>query len=109
MFARPLDLDELMFCRHHHITIYLGTRILFVAEIEQQVAVDDANAYSRYRRAYRMSRQQATLHQQRTGAMQGDISTSDRGRACATIGLQHITIKRDRAWTERLHVNGGTE
>ena len=44
-FGGSLDLDERVLAGHHHVEIALRRSILFVAEVEQRYALDDADAH----------------------------------------------------------------
>src|SRR5207249_7728329 len=97
-----LHLDEPPVAGHDDVEIDVGARVLDVVEIEQRLAVDDADRHGGDRTRERLREAEAVER-----AARRDVGAADRGAASATVRLQHVAVEVDRALAERLEVDDG--
>ena len=101
-FGRALHLDEPAVAGLDDVHVDVGARVLVVGEIEQRLAVDDADAGGgdvvgeRNRRGCsRRSRIFSSASASATNA------AGDRRGARAAVGLDHVAVDPDRPFAER--------
>src|SRR5438067_7225326 len=97
-----LHLDESPVTRHDDVEVDVGARVLDVVEVEQRLAVDDANRDGGDRARERLRETEAVER-----APRRDVGAADRGAASAAVRLQHVAVEVDRALAQRLEVDDG--
>ena len=92
-----LDLDQAALAGDDDVGVDLGTGVLGVVEIAEQLAADDAARDRRDRPGERVALEIARLEQAVEGEPEGDVSAGDRGAAGAAVGLKDVAVDVDRA------------
>ncbi len=108
-FGGGLGLDQTAGGNHDHVHVDGGAGVLLVGEIEQDVAVDDADRGRGDHLQQGRGLEGASGHQLIEGKREGDRGAGDGGGAGAAVGLQHIAVDDDGALAEGLHVDDGAE
>src|SRR5439155_1611297 len=107
LLGRALHLHELAAARHDDVHIHLGTRVLGVAEVEQRLALDDADAD-----------RGDVVADRRRGLLPGDLrdrvghrdeAAGDGGGARAAVRLDHVAVHPHRALAELRAVDDGAQ
>ena len=98
--GRRLHLDEPAVAGHHDVHVDVGGRVLGVVEVEQRLAVDDADRDGRDRAGERLREAEAVER-----ALRRDVRAADRRAARAAVGLEHVAVEPDRPLAERLEVD----
>ena len=85
------------------MTTFMSTsarRVLRVVEVEQRLAVDDADRDRGDRARERLREPEAVER-----ALRRDVRAADRGAARAAVGLEDVAVEPDRPLAERLEVD----
>ena len=91
---------------HDHVHVDLGAAVLDVRQVEQRLAVDDADRHRGDRVAQRHPRQRAARRPAAgRRAVQRHVAAADRRAAGAAVGLDHVAVDPDRALAERGEVD----
>ena len=110
VFGGGLGFDEAAVGEHDDVHVDVGAGVFFVAEVEEDVAVDDADA--RWRRPSGCSGEvlsvpaATSLLSARARATAG---AGDGGGAGASVGLEDVAVEDDGALAEGLHVDDRAE
>ena len=108
-FGGGLGLDQASVGEHDDVHVDGGAGVFFVAEIEEDVAVDDADAgggdHLPERRGFEGARGDKLV--EREG--EGDAGSGDGGGAGAAVGLEDVAVEDDGALAESFHVDDGAE
>ena len=100
--GRRLDVDERAVARHHDVQVDVRRRVLGVVEVEQRLAVDDADGDRGDGAGQRLREPEAVER-----PMGGHPDAADRCAARAAVGLQDVAVEPERPLAERLEVGGG--
>ena len=100
LLGRRLHLDEPAVAGHDDVHVDVGARVLRVVEVEQRLAVDDADRHGGDRARQRLREAEAVER-----PLRGDVRAGDRGAARAAVGLEHVAVEADRPLAERLEVD----
>src|SRR2546422_7801959 len=107
LLGRALHLHELAAAGHDDVHVHLGTRVLGVAEVEQRLALDDADAdrgdVVADRRRWLLPRDL----RDRVGHR--DEAAGDRRGARAAVRLDHVAVHPHRALAELGAVDDGAQ
>ena len=103
-FRGALHLDEAPVARLHDVHVHFGARVVLVGQVEQRLAVDDADADGGDRVGQRNRADDVARAQRLERERQRDERAGDRRRARAAVGLDHVAVDPDRALTERRQV-----
>jgi hypothetical protein len=99
-----LGFDEAAVGEHDDVHVDGGAGVLFVAEVEEDVAVDDADAGGGDHLFERGCFQGSGCDQFSEGEGQGDAGSGDGSGAGASVGLEDVAVEDDGALAEGLHV-----
>ena len=109
MFRCGLKFDKAKRIGHNDVGVDFGARIFLVAKVEDRLAVEDADTNRGYGSNERSLRQHLVLQHLPDGESQRNVRASDRGDARAAIRLQYIAVDDDRAFAEKLEVDGSAQ
>ena len=110
MLGGALHLDQRAVLGADNVHVDVGLAVLDVGKIEHDLAVDHADGHGRDRRPEAARIGELALGDQlvdREG--ERDPRAGDRRHARAAIGLQHVTVDRDRALADAGEVHGGAQ
>ena len=105
LLGSGLEFDKFAGTGHDDVHVDLGGGILFVAEIQQAFAIQDADAGGGDIFANGVGAENAAFDESADGEAEGDEGAGDGGGARAAIGLQDVAIEDDGAFTERPEVD----
>ena len=108
-FGGGLGFDEAAVGEHDDVHVDGGAGVFFVAEVEEDVAVDDADAGGGDHLAQGRGFQRAGGDEFAEGEGEGDAGSGDGGGAGASVGLEDVAVEDDGALAEGLHVDDGAE
>src|SRR5690348_2572576 len=94
-----LHLDQPFAAGHDDVQVDLGTRVLHVVEVEQQLAAHDSERH-RCDRVRKHAREASLAERARSG----DVRSRDRRAARAAVGLEHVAVEPERPLAQRLEV-----
>ncbi len=108
-FGGGLSFDEAAIGEHDDIHVDGGAGVFFVAEVEEDVSINDADAgggdHLLEGRGFEGSGGDELI--EREG--EGDTGSGDGGGAGSTVGLEDIAVEDDGAFAEGLHIDDGAE
>jgi hypothetical protein len=104
-----LGFDEATVGQHDDVHIDGCARVFFVGEVEQDVAVDDADRGGRDHLLERGCFEGVGFNQFAEGKRQGDAGSGDCGGAGSSIGLKNVAVEDNGALAESLHVDDAAE
>src|SRR5689334_8518478 len=104
-----LDLDEVPGPGADHVHVGLRRRVLFVAEVEPRLPVDDPDRDGGDRGNQRAALQLAALAEPVDRVRERHVSAGDRGGPRAAVRLQDVAVDDDRVLAERLVVDAGAQ
>src|SRR4051812_16267782 len=99
LLGRRLHLDEPAVARHDHVHVDLRARILRVVEVEERLAVDDADRDGGDGVAQGLREAEAVECEPRR-----HVGAADRGAAGAAVGLEDVAVEPQGPLPERLEV-----
>lgn len=108
-FCGCLGLDETARSEHDDVHVHGGSRVLLIGEIEEKVAVDDADRGGGDHLAQGGGFEGASGDQLVERDGEGDGGAGDGGGASAAISLQNVAVKDDRALAESFHIDDGAK
>src|SRR5699024_5071637 len=108
-FGGALDLDELAFSGEDDVHVGVGDRIFQVVEVQPWLALDDTDADGGQRAGERVVLELTAFAEEFHRVHEGHVGAGDRGGACATVGLENITVQGDGVFTHRLEVDDGAQ
>jgi hypothetical protein len=100
-----LGLDEAAVGEHDDVHVDGGAGVFFVGEVEQDVAVDDADRGGGDHLFERGCFEGAGFDELAESEGEGDAGSRDGGGAGATVGLEDVAVEDDGALAENLHVD----
>ena len=104
-----LGLDEAAVGEHDDVHVYRCAGVFFVGEVEEDVAVDDADAGGGNHLAEGRGLEGSGGHEfpQREG--EGDAGSGDGCGAGSAVGLDDVAVEDDGALAEGLHIDDAAE
>jgi hypothetical protein len=108
-FGGGLGLYEAAVSEHDDVHVDGGAGVLFVAEVEEDVAVDDADGGGGDHLGEGRGLEGAGVDELVEGDGEGDRSSGDGGGSGAAVGMEDVAVQDDGAFTECLHVDDGAE
>ncbi len=109
LFGGGLGLDEASVGEHDYVHVDGGAGVLFVAEVEEDRAVDDAYGGGGDHLAEGRGLEGSGGDEFAEGEGEGDRGSGDGGGAGASVGLEDVAVEDDGALAEGLHVDDGAE
>src|SRR5579859_1971320 len=103
-----LQLDEFALGIHHQVQVHRSCGVFGVTQIEQGLPIHDADADRGNSMEERIDKEFAFLRQLFNRKAKGHVSSGNGRRACAAVGLQHITVDPDGARTQFVEVEAGS-
>ena len=100
--GRALQLDVQAAAGLHDVHVHVGLRVLGVGQVEQRLAVHDADAGRGHEVGDRHRAQHVPLAQLLQREHQRDEGAGDRRRARAAVGLDDVAVERDGPLAELL-------
>ena len=100
VFGSRLHFHELMSGGHDEVHIYVGARILFVAEVKQYFSIHNSHAHSGHKIFERNRRESSCVHQFFQRQTQRDECAGDGRGARASVSLDDVAVDPDRALAE---------
>src|SRR2546423_5627324 len=97
---RRLHLDEVTFAGDDDVHVHLGARVLGVVEVEERLALDDADRDRGHGGGKGAAQAEAVER-----PVRGDVRAGDRGAARAAVGLEDVAVDPERALAERLEID----
>src|SRR5256885_9552968 len=97
MLRGGLEFDHLAASSHYKIYSHDRPGVLFVAEIKQDLSIDDPDTNGGNKIFERYGLERSCLHQLFQSQTQGDECPGDGSRSRASIGLDDVAIDPDRA------------
>ena len=94
---------------HDDVHVDVGAGVFFVAEVEEDVAVDDADAGGGDHLLERGGLEGAGRDEFAEGEGEGDAGSGDGGGAGASVGLEDVAVEDDGALAEGVHVDDGAQ
>jgi hypothetical protein len=104
-----LGLDEAARGEHDDVHVDVGAGVLLVDEVEEGVAVDDADGGGGNHLEERRGLEGAGGDEAVEGDGEGDGGSGDGGGAGSAVGLEDVAVEDDGALAEGLHVDDGAE
>ena len=108
-FGGGLGFDEAAGGEHDDVHVDGGAGVFFVAEVEEEVSVDDADGGGGDHLAEGGGFEGACGDELVEGEGEGDAGSGDGCGAGATVGLEDVAIEDDGAFAEGFHVDDGAE
>ena len=108
-FGGGLGFDEAAVGEHDDVHVDCGAGVFFVAEVEEDVAVDDADGGGGDHLLEGRGLERAGCDQFVEGDGEGDAGAGDGGGAGAAVGLEDVAVEDDGALAEGLHVDDGAQ
>ena len=108
-FGGGLGLDEASVGEHDDVHVDGGAGVLFVAEIEEGVAVDDANGGGGDHLAKRRGLEGSGGDELLERDSESNGGSGDGGGAGSSVGLEDVAVEDDGALAEGLHVDYAAE
>ena len=105
LLGSGLGLDETAVGQHDYIHVDVGAGVLLVAEVEEGVAVDDADAGGGDHLAQGRGLQGTGGYELFEGDGQGYGGSGDGGGTGSTVGLENVAVEDDGALAEGLHID----
>jgi hypothetical protein len=104
-----LGLDEASVGEHDDVHVDGGARVFFVGEVEQDVAIDDADRGGGNHLLERGCFEGSGFDELAQSEGEGNAGSGDGGGAGATVGLEDVAVEDDGALAEGLHVDDAAE
>ena len=104
-----LHLDEATVAGHHHVHVDGRGRIFLVVEVEQRLAVHDADADRRDGVEERQLVEAQRLLELLRHLVHGHVGAADARRARAAVGLEHVAVDGDGALADDAEVHDGAQ
>jgi hypothetical protein len=104
-----LGFDEATVGEHDDVHIDHGAGVFFVGEVEEDVAVDDADGGCGDHLFQGRGFEGAGFDELAEGEGEGDAGPGDGGGAGASVGLEDVAVEDDGALAEGLHVDYAAE
>ena len=105
LLTGTLKLDDAPIGRSNDVHIYLSVAIFLVIEVQQRPTVHDAHGHRRHLTRKGNPRYGTRSRKLPQGIMKRHPRAGNRRRACAAIGLNHITVHRHGSLAQRTHVD----
>ena len=99
-----LGFDEAAVGQHDDVHIDGGAGVLFVAEVEEDVAVDDADGGGGNHLFEGRGFQGSGCDEFSEGESEGDTGSGDRGGTGSSVGLEDVAVEDNGPLTEGFHV-----
>ncbi len=109
LFRGGLGLDEAAIGGHDDVHIDFRLGVLFVTEVEECGALDDANGGGGDKLGERSGFKRAGFDESIEGKGEGDGGSGDGCGAGAAVGLEDVAVEDDGAFAESFHVNDGAQ
>ena len=109
LFGGGLGFDEAAVGEHNDVHVDGGAGVLFVGEVEEGVAVDDADRGGGDHLAEGRGLERACGDELAEGEGKGDAGSSDGRGAGAAVGLEDVAVEDDGALAESLHVDDAAQ
>ncbi len=109
VFGGGLGFDEAAVGEHDDVHVDGGAGVFFVAEVEEDVAVDDADGGGGDHLFEGRGLQGSGGDEFSEGEGEGDAGSGDGGGAGASVGLEDVAVEDDGALAEGLHVDDAAE
>ena len=107
--AGALELHDAALAGHDTVEVHLGGGVLLIAQVQQELVVDDAGGDGGHRGDDRVLGQDALGHQLLHRQSQGHIAAGDAGGAGAAVPLEHVAVDVDGTLPQLLHVHRSPE
>jgi hypothetical protein len=104
-----LGLDETAVGEHDDVHVDGGAGVFFIGQVEQDVAVDDADGCGGDHLLERGCFEGAGFDELAESEGQGYAGSCDGSGASAAVGLEDVAVEDDGALAERLHVDDAAE
>jgi len=109
LFGGGLGFDEAAVGQHDDVHVDGGAGVFFVTEVEQGVAVDDADGGCGDHLFERRGLEGAGGDELRESDGEGDGGSGDGGGAGSAVGLEDVAVEDDGALAEGLHVDDAAQ
>jgi hypothetical protein len=109
LFGGGLGFDEASGGEQDDVHVDGGAGVFFVAEIEEGVAVDNADGGGGDHLLERRLLEGSGLDELAEGDGEGDGGSGDGGGAGSAVGLEDVAVEDDGAFAEQAHVDDGAE
>jgi hypothetical protein len=104
-----LGLDEAAVGEHDDVHVDGGTGVFFIGQVEQDVAIDDADGCGGDHLLERGCFEGAGFDQLAESEGEGYAGSCDGSGASAAVGLEDVAVEDDGALAESLHVDDAAE
>ncbi len=104
-FGGALNFDKPARLVHHDVHIGFSVAVFVVVEVEHRLARANPDRYRRHRAVNRAFLQHRAFDQAVRGVVQSNKGTADCGGARTAVGLQHVTVDHDGAFTKCFQIH----